>query len=198
MSLLLETIKIQNSQYQNLGYHTARMNRSRKILLSCSDQIDLSESLPQPDFPKNEIYKCRILYDHKIDKIDIHPYKMKMVRSLKIIESSSMDYSHKFANRQPIDDLKKGVEEDDILIVKNGFITDASYANIIFSDGARWITPATPLLHGTKREKLLKENRIIERFITLDDLNNYSGACLINSMLDIEDCAPITIDNIRY
>ena len=167
MSLLLETIKIRDSEYQNLEYHTARMNLSRKILLACRDVIDLNKILPKPDFPVKGIYKCRILYGHKVDRIEIHRYRKNIPGSIKIVESSGIDYSHKYANRKPIHDLKKSVEEDDILMVVNGFIGDTSYANIIFRDGKKWFTPSTPLLRGTKREKLLKENKIIERSITL-------------------------------
>jgi|DewCreStandDraft_4_1066084.scaffolds.fasta_scaffold25209_1 4-amino-4-deoxychorismate lyase len=196
MSLLLETIKIQDSEYQNLEYHNARMNRSRKILLSCTEHIDLQEVLPKLKLTKDQIYKCRILYDYKINKIDIQSYRLKIVRSLKVIESSTIDYSHKFADRQMIEDLKRNVEEDDILIVKNGYITDTSYANIIFREGEQWITPATPLLRGTKREKLLRENKIIEQIITVSDLKKYSEARLINAMLDIENSVPIPIMNI--
>jgi 4-amino-4-deoxychorismate lyase len=44
---------------------------------------------------------------------------------------------------------------DDIIIVRNGFVTDASYANLIFRKGDEWFTPATFLLAGTMRAFLL-------------------------------------------
>ena len=86
---------------------------------------------------------------------------------------------------------------DDILIIKNNKITDTSFTNIAFYDGIKWVTPAFPLLKGTKRQKLIDENKIIEVDILLSDLNKFKKAILFNSMLDLEDQMYIEIDNIK-
>ena len=49
---------------------------------------------------------------------------------------------------------------DDVIIVRNGLITDSSYANLIFFDGREWITPKVPLLEGTCRARLLASGKI--------------------------------------
>ena len=67
-----------------------------------------------------------------------------------------MNYDLKYFDRKIFDDLKKNIKADDILIIKNGFITDTSIANILFFDGKKWITPKKPLLKGTVRERLLR------------------------------------------
>ena len=56
---------------------------------------------------------------------------------------------------------KKG-DCDDILIIRNGLITDMSYANVAFFDGTQWLTPRIPLLAGTCRERLLETGPIRE------------------------------------
>ena len=71
---------------------------------------------------------------------------------------------------------------DDILIIKNGLITDISFANICFYNGKNWYTPSTPLLKGTCREKLLKQNSIIEKEIGISDLDYFSHFTIINAM----------------
>ena len=75
-----------------------------------------------------------------------------------MIENNKICYSLKLTDRSQINRLlKQKGNYDDILIVKNGFITDTSISNIIFYNGSKWITPAAPLLKGTCRDKLLKE-----------------------------------------
>ncbi len=71
--------------------------------------------------------------------------------------------------------------------MKNGFVTDTSYANIVFWDGGKWITPTSPLLHGTARDRLLDSNQITEAEIAIDDLKNYSKAKIINAMIDMDE-----------
>ena len=53
-------------------------------------------------------------------------------------------------------------DKDDILIIKNGKVTDTSYANVVLSDKeGKCITPnSTYLLHGTRRASLLKSGKI--------------------------------------
>ena len=63
------------------------------------------------------------------------------------------DYSFKFSNRKAIDDLLKFRNGcDDILIVRNGLITDTSYSNVVFRKDNMYFTPNFPLLNGTKRQ----------------------------------------------
>ena len=80
--------------------------------------------------------------------------------------------------------------------MKNGYITDTSFSNIIFFDGANWITPSTPLLEGTKIKELLEKKIISEQEIKLKDLIKFSKAKLINAMIDIDDGNEIEMKNI--
>jgi 4-amino-4-deoxychorismate lyase len=86
---------------------------------------------------------------------------------------------------------------DDILIIKNGFITDTSFSNIAFFDGTQWFTPFTYLLNGTQRQHLLRQGAIVETEITPSDLKQFRYAKLINAMLDLETSPLIDIQNIR-
>ena len=94
-----------------------------------------------------------------------------------------MEYEFKFTNRAKLDLLyqSKG-SADDILIVKDGRVTDTSYGNIVFFDGEAWITPNKPLLKGVYREKLLEEGLVYEQDVKVSDLGNYQKFSVINSM----------------
>jgi 4-amino-4-deoxychorismate lyase len=74
---------------------------------------------------------------------------------------------------------------DEIILVKNGLITDTSYSNLAFFDGVQWYTPEHPLLNGVRRQALLKQKRVREKRITPDELGSFVKLSLINAMLDL-------------
>lgn len=120
----------------------------------------------------------------------------KSVRSLKLVSSDAIGYAHKYEDRKVLDELYNQREKcDDIIIVKNGFITDASYANLIFRKGAEWFTPATFLLAGTMRAFLLDSNQIKSTEIRAGDITKYDSCKLINAMLGM-DAQEILISSI--
>jgi len=145
------------------------------------------------------LYKCRILYGVEIDSIEIVPYTFPKICTLRLIKDNSIDYSFKYSDREKLNSLKSRAEgADDILIVKNGLITDTSFANIVFFDGSKWFTPANPLLKGTKRQYYMDQNIIFEKKIGINDLPFFKKARIINAMIDLEESEDIDIANIQY
>lgn len=197
MCRLLETIKVVNRKFVNLHLHQARVNRTLAELGFGVDLIDLSKTLSIPEYLTGDVYKCRIVYGKIIQKVEFIPYRPAPVKTLKLVHEDQIDYHLKFANRDTINKLMelRGVC-DDILIVKNGFITDSSYCNILFFDGKDWITPKSPLLQGTKRQQLLDEGRIIPEEIMVDDVQQFESFMLINAMLDFDERRRLPVANI--
>ncbi len=188
MSLLIESICCVDGVLKNLHYHNARMNNSRYQLFGCKDVINISDSTTIPHYVKKGIWKLRIHYDMTINYIEYELYRKKSIQSLKLLYDDSIDYSFKYADRSHLTQLfEQRGEADDILIIKNGFVTDSSSANVVFYDGKEWFTPTTPLLLGTKRAKLLDEGIIKERYITVKDISLFTHISLINAFLDIGD-----------
>lgn len=196
MCRLFETIKIKDRVAQNLEYHTKRMNDSRSALLGATGIIDLSEHISVPISLGKGIYKCRVIYGEVIDSIEFTPYQVRPVSRLRIVEDDTIQYDHKYTDRTRLDDLLQGCQADDILIIKNGVVTDTSVANILFYDGTGWITPSTPLLRGTKREFLLRRGFITERRISKKELGDFEKATLINAMIDLGEGPVIDVSNI--
>jgi 4-amino-4-deoxychorismate lyase len=116
-----------------------------------------------------------------------------------MVVDNEIDYQFKYTDRARLEELKRRTKADEILIVKNGYITDTSFSNIIFFDWEnKWVTPATPLLKGTKRKELLEKGMIHEKEIRPYDLKDFTKARLINAMLDIEDGEEIETGNIFF
>lgn len=186
--MLLETIKVQNNTLLNIEYHNNRFNRSRFDLFGIQDQILLEQFIEIPNDLDNAVYKCRVIYSEEIHKIEFESYIPGIITSLKLVECNDIDYKHKYFDRTIINELYKLKGNcDDILIIKNGLVTDTSYANIIFWDGKNWITPSTPLLAGTQRNRLIEEKQIIGKEIKAIDIQYFEKARIINAMIDLKE-----------
>jgi len=192
--LLMETIKIENGLISNLSYHQNRCNQSRKKLYNCNDTLHLKDVIYPP---KKGLYRCRILYAENIVSVEYIPYNSRNIKTIKVI-SSTLNYRFKYANRENFTILlAEHPEVDEILIEKNGFITDTSIANIAFYDGSQWYTPTTPLLNGTVRQKLLDEGFLQTKAIKNEDLKYYTQVALMNAMLGFNIQKNIHIQDIE-
>ena len=142
--------------------------------------------------------RCRFLYDTEgVQKIEIVRAARRNIRSLQCVSADDFDYSHKFADRSRFDLLNRNIQTDDILIVKNGFLTDTTYANIVFMDkSGHFFTPSTPLLAGTKRAQLLAENKIAAVDLRVNDISKFVEARLINATTDLDNSPKVLINNI--
>jgi len=184
MLRLVESIKVQDGVIYNLEHHQERMDRSLFTHTGIKNRINLSDELTVPVEYFTGLYKCRVVYRESIELVEFLPYFRREIRSLRIVHAD-IDYSCKYENRSELNMLfaQRG-ECDDILIIKNGLVTDTSSANIAFTDGKAWFTPATPLLHGTKRNRLIAEKKLIERDIAAADIKKFTHASIINAMID--------------
>lgn len=198
MSLLIESIKLQDGEFFNLFYHEQRMKRSLRMLCGLEDNLDLEAFLKSVQFPTKGLHKCRLVYDEKSREVEFIPYTPKSVSTLRIVEHDRINYEFKYTDRKNIDrlfEMRNGA--DDILIVKRGLITDSSYCNIVFRKGNSWITPWSALLKGTQRQKLLEREMIREEEITTDDVKNFESFKLINALLEF-DAPENEISNIVF
>lgn len=197
MCQLVETIKCMDGELFNLRYHQSRLNLTRRALFHLKNEINLEKSIKIPDEIRNGLFRCRVVYGEKIEKIEFCPHKYRPVKSLKLVEDNEMDYRFKYTNRERLSALFEQRENcDDILIVKNGYITDSFIANVVFFDGRKWWTPDTPLLPGTQRARLIHVKKIYVCPVSPADLPKYQKAGLINAMQDLETMPEINIPNI--
>ena len=189
--LLLETIKIEDGTVFNLPYHQRRCNSSRQKLYQSADIIDLSSILIPP---KKGLYRCRVVYADKVKSIEYIPYIPKKISRLKIVPST-ITYDLKYANRHSLDELLyQYPDADEIIIEKNGYITDTTFSNIAFFDGRQWFTPQYPLLNGTMRQKLMDEGVLHTKMIKKEAIKEYRNVALINAMIGFKILNHFTIE----
>jgi len=199
MYQFIETICYENSCFQRLELHNQRCNRTRSHFFGSQPDIRLESYLSVPADLKEETLKCTVIYGIDILNIEYVLYQIRPISSLRMIIDDNIDYEFKYANRSKLFQLyqKKGYY-DDILIVKNGLITDISYANTIFLHDNIWHSPKYPLLIGTRLQGYLKEGRITLTQIRPEDLSLFSEARIINAMISIENSPVIPIREICF
>lgn len=197
MSPYFESIQLLNGELQNLEFHQERFERTRSETMGLNLHPRLCDSIMIPEGLDQSLLKCRVVYAQEILRIEYEPHTVREVRSLKLVYSDLIEYGFKYADRSELEILfnQRG-DCDDILVVKNGCITDSLYANVVLWDGAVWSTPDTPLLPGTMRASLLEKGLIMKRRITPKDLVRYQKLKLINAMNDLHQATEIPIDSI--
>lgn len=93
-----------------------------------------------------------------------------------------ISYTYKYEDRSALKKLFNQRENhSEILIIKNGIVTDCFYYNVAFYSDA-WYTPKQPLLNGTMRASLLDQKIINLADISLEDIPKYTKICLFNAL----------------
>lgn len=196
MCRFIETIRVDNKTFLQLQWHEDRMNRTRRVFFGDVPDIDLTQVLQCPESMNSSIYKCRIVYGSSIESIEFEPYMIKKIRSLQLIVDDDIDYAFKYENRLRFHHHLSQAVADEIIIVRDGRITDTSFSNLVFWDGNKWLTPTTYLLNGTQRQYLLQQGDIVETEIKPSDLKQFRAVKLINAMLDLNTSPLIDISRI--
>ncbi len=185
----IESILYKNGTYMNLPLHQERIDSVFQHFSSHDDSHNLNRILPKLEM--DGIFKVRLVYDMDTEDaeydIEFAEYQPRKIKSLEVVSSKPFNYSMKFEDRTKINKLVKSSNADDIIITIDNNITDGSYFNLVFWNGAEWLTPDTPLLKGVRRTQLLQEGKIKEASIRISDLGAFEKVSLINSMMDLEE-----------
>ena len=156
----------------------------------------INNYIEKQDISSIDTYKLRLLYNLDANhSIQITPYQTPKIEQFSLIEDNDIEYSLKSTNRTIFDHLKSRASGE-IIIVKNSFITDTSFSNVIFLKNNVWYTPKTYLLNGIQRQHLIASNHVQEADIQASDINSYSHIKIINALNPIENSFTYPIDKI--
>lgn len=179
--MIFETISIRRGVVENISYHNKRLNTTQKELFGVDRDIDLSSYI---DIPKDSIhYRCRVLYDEEIRSIEYIPYQPRVIEKILLVDSD-IEYKYKYQDRDEIERLLTRLGNcDDLIIVRDGLLTDTSIANIAFLENDRWYTPSSPLLKGTTRARLIDEGVLYPKDICREDICRFDNFAIMNAMV---------------
>ncbi|MGC8864268.1 MAG: aminotransferase class IV [Bacteroidales bacterium] len=197
MCLLLETLCIKDEKVLHPEYHLRRMKDSAAKLFPGYQPPDPEKLWATLNVELTQaVYRWRIIYGPDGFHSEVFPYSYKPIRLLKLIPTD-IDYSHKYADRTELDKLhKKRGEADDVLLVKNGKISDTTFANIVFLKGNKLFTPDPPLLMGTALRRLLDEGRVIAKEIKPEHIPTFDAFWLVNALRIAFPFDPVPISGI--
>ena len=188
MHQFVETIRIEGGRAMNLPLHEARMNATRMHFAPHVAPIGLQKWLDGAPISEERI-KARVVYDvDGVRETTFETYKRRNIERLRLVEDNAINYTFKSTDRHELDRLlalRNGCDE--VLIVKNGLITDTSFTNVAFFDGHKWVTPAQPLLNGTMRQWLLQCGQLTEAQITPASLASFQRIMLFNAMISAHE-----------
>ncbi|MDR2354040.1 MAG: hypothetical protein LBF22_12985 [Deltaproteobacteria bacterium] len=185
--VFVENIKVFNGNFINLEDHAIRMDRTKRhFFREPFIHHTLSSLLPSP--PSGGLYKCTLVYDRTIHSVDITPFTIPKIKSASLAEVKRLDLIYKTQDRSNVQNLLSSFNTDEIIMVFNSFITNASSYNLVFQDeqGAL-LTPLHYLHSGTKREYYLKKKEITTFPIKPQHIKYYTKVFFINALVDITD-----------
>jgi len=193
-----ETIRYVNGVLENVSYHQARINRTVSAL-GGKTYIQLDKIQLVHDSEKDIVYKIKCLYNlegaYHIEKAVYHK---KTIQTVSIHQAALEEYQYKYTNRNWLNEALKNAGTDEMIILQNNMIKDGNYANLVFFNGSEWHTPLYPLLLGTHRARLIDQNKIIEKDITISDLSSYTKLKFINAMMLWEESPEIEIGQLVH
>lgn len=208
MYQFIESIRVINGKAELLHQHLVRIERTCKkfYIKQHLNKETLFHLLDQCPID-NAVYKLRILYGLIHEDKTSEPtapyiysyinYSLPKIESLQIVHDDCIDYSYKYSNRSNINTLfEKRLACDDVLIVRNGLVTETSYCNIAFYDGVDWFSPEDPLLYGTRLTELISNKMIFPAHISVADFVQFTKISLFNSMIPWSNKLVIPISNI--
>ncbi len=192
-----ESIRLQDGAFCLLAMHQHRMEETLENHQINQPVFDLKTYLHSFTFPEKGLFKCRLDYGKTLAMPEFIPYRPKLIRTLKCIDCDDVSYNFKYNNREQIAACfaKRG-QADDVVILRNGLITDTSYCNIVFFDGKEWITPESPLLKGVQRTFLLNQACIKSGRLHRDDIKNFQKFRLFNAMIPWEEAIELPVSAI--
>ena len=198
MSQFFESICVKDGIAENLAAHQTRVNKTLDAFNASKNSIVLASIVHQLILPVEGLFKLRISYDLKGNyQSAITSYQYKQIQNFALVDIKGQVYNYKFSNRDWINEALAFSGKDEIMMHDGGLIKDCSYTNIVFYDGIKWFTPATPLLEGTQRAKLIKEGVILPKALHVQDIPNFKKFKCINAMLNWDTAIEYEIELIR-
>ena len=190
---LLESLLLQDGEYFLLEEHLTRLKNSAKYFGISIDVENVQITLH--DFAKKNslgALKIRLLLDKNGElTIESQPITQLETPLMVTLADEPLDKNnpflyHKTTNRVIYSHFQKKYSHvfDVLLWNEDGELTEFTNGNIVLEiDGTLWTPPINSgLLAGTYRERLIKEETIHEKVLTITDLRKSKKVWFINSV----------------
>jgi para-aminobenzoate synthetase / 4-amino-4-deoxychorismate lyase len=192
---LFETLRHEPaSGFRHLPEHLARLEASARYFGFAFVRSDAEETLEKAVAElggAEGVVRLQLARDGSV-RIDLpeppaaQPGPVRVAFHPQPVDPSDVWLYHKTTLRGPYErrrDVRPDVN-DVVLVNDRGEVTESTVANVAVKLGGAWFTPSlgSGLLAGTYREVLLREGRLRERTIRVEELNDADGLALVSSV----------------
>lgn len=194
---LFETISIIDGKAQNLPYHQVRFEQAVSTFFGCEPTFSLAQILQVPaEFQQGKI-RCRIDYNAEQCEVKFFPYQPKKIQQFRCVEVENWDYRLKYSDRKRFD-LLNILQNEEVVIINNGKVSDCSIGNLLFLKQGIWYSPSDYLLKGTQLTQLLEQQKVRLTPIKKADLTNYEKVMLVNALNPFDENRALAISQIDF
>lgn len=182
---LIETILVKGGELQHAKEHSRRMKDSAKKFnfkfSKWTTKKDKGDYILRLLLSKEGLLEEQII---PLDSIKTN----KVTVSSNIIDSNNQLLYHKTTCRpwyeKSMGKIKQGLIFDEIFLNEKGEITEGARSNIVLQIGEKLFTPPIKcgLLNGVLRQKMIKEKKLQEKTLLLEDLKKAEKIFCINSV----------------
>ncbi|UOQ85275.1 aminodeoxychorismate synthase component I [Gracilibacillus salinarum] len=191
---LIESLLLKDGEYPLLEEHLSRLANSAQYFgFSFSEHPIRSKLLSLAARSTSGSYKVKLIY-HRDGEMELNS---EMVTSITqpisaiiapfAVNKEEIYLYHKTTNRSTYNKISEHQPEEvftSLLWNKNRYVTEFTIGNIVIEKNGEFFTPPVSdgLLPGTFRQRLLLENKIKEKSISLNELDNCDQIWFINSV----------------
>ena len=191
---LLESLRWTPEEgYFLLARHVARLLDTAEYFSFPATREGIQQALAEWAAGLSAPSKVRLLL-HRDGRIAVEaaplplaePGPLRVALTWQPVSSADVRLYHKTTRREPYEAARAARPDADEVILWNerGEITELSTSNLVLELDGQLVTPpvSSGLLAGTLRAEMLAAGQIVERVVTLDDLNRVTGLWAINSV----------------
>ena len=102
----IETIKLSDGRVFHLAYHQERVRNTFSHFFPNEKVLSLSDMIEKVALPTQGKHKIRIVYGSECPTIEVLPYQIRSIATIKCVEADFLDYSYKFLDRTFLNTLK--------------------------------------------------------------------------------------------
>lgn len=191
---LLETLALQAGVLRNLDLHLARLQRAASHFGYPFDESALRAGLAELARAHAEgLWRVRVLLDaggrHQVQAfaMEASPSQVTLLLAERPFEAAHSEFVRYKTTRRAHYDAAAPAQPgvfDAILWNEQGELTECTRGNLALQIDGQWLTPAlsSGLLDGVGREVALREGRVREAVLRVDDLQRATGLAFLNSL----------------
>src|SRR5450830_299059 len=206
---LLETLALEDGVLRHAPDHVARLARAAVHFGYPWEAARVAESLRLlADTHGHSVWRVRLRLDARgqvlaeADAMAVTPSPVKLALAKTAFEEAESEFVRFKTTRRAHYDAYAPSESgvfDTLLWNRHGELTECTRGNVALQLDGRWVTPLLRcgLLDGIGRAHYLREGRLAEAVVRVDDLPRATGLAFVNSLRGWVDAVLLQVPPIR-